>query len=306
MWQFFQHWHLSYNAPGDFWGDWSEESCRTGVAIDDQWHTFRLEYDGADRLLYYFDGELVCTQVLDHRFWLGPDDVQVFRVYFAHFPGGAEATLEVRRFAVTVRPPPVPEQSEAAKILIAGPVHPYRLAYTASRHVLETDDGSLYIFFWESEQVIARVVDRNGVLASPSTVSHVPVSPGFSVALVGGRFYVTYTDTSMTEIYLRSMSWSGEAPALDEPVTVRSNPRSFSLQLPSLGVVPDGRFWIVYRDNAGPAGFIVLVIRALASDGQSWGKPEQISTAAHVADSFYRIPGTGDRFRHPLWGHLAG
>ena len=37
--QFYQHWHLGF-TPGDdlygFYGDWTEEPCRTGVALDDR------------------------------------------------------------------------------------------------------------------------------------------------------------------------------------------------------------------------------------------------------------------------------
>lgn len=127
---FFHHWHLDSDGSGDFWGDWSEEQCHTGIALDNQFHAFRLEYDGTDTLDYYFDDELMCRQNVEHDWRLDSGDSQAFRVYFEHPPGGAGATLEVRRFAVTVRPGPSPKQSRTSKILVGGSVAPYALAYT--------------------------------------------------------------------------------------------------------------------------------------------------------------------------------
>ncbi len=190
-------------------------------------------------------------------------------------------------FSATTSPTPV----ATGKILIAGSVAPYALAYTPSRHVFETDDGSLYIFFFDGEHVIARVADPNGNIGPPSQVSHIPIAAVFAAAMVGDRFYVVYTDTNMMNLYLRSIRWLGEAMVLGEPLTIRSVPRSFSLQVPSLGVAPDGRLWVVYRDNTGSEEYLLYVIRALDSDEQSWEEPEQISTDAQVADSFFGTSG---------------
>ena len=59
----FFHWHANQSHGSYFYGDWSEVSCaQTSVPLDDKWHTFRLEHDGTDRLLYYLDGRLICDQ----------------------------------------------------------------------------------------------------------------------------------------------------------------------------------------------------------------------------------------------------
>ena len=205
-------------------------------------------------------------------------------------PAGTPAPLATCQ-ATTDRLTPPPQQSKASKILVAESVASYALAYTPSRHVFETDDGSLYIFFFDGDHVIARVADPNGKLGPSSLVSHVPVAQVFSAVMVGERFYVAYTDRNQMNLYLRSIRWLDETTVLDEPLTLRSDVRSFSLQGPSLGVAPDSGLWVIYRDNPGPEKLIVFAIRALGGDERSWGEPEQISTGAHVADSFYGTSG---------------
>ncbi len=120
----FQHWHLNSNQidspsgntivpPGHYYGDWSEQSVSSMAAIDSDYHTFRLAYDGADTLIYSFDGRVVATQIREHSFVIGESGRQVFRVYFERYPSDSDVCartdcadevqrLEVRRFAVRV------------------------------------------------------------------------------------------------------------------------------------------------------------------------------------------------------------
>jgi hypothetical protein len=120
----FQHWHLnSYRLDGPegitivpdgyYYGDWSEQSVASSVPIDTEFHTFRLEYDGHDTLIYSIDGQRVARQIRQHPHVMADSEQQVFRIYLERYPsdagicapGDCDAPtyrLQVRRFAVRV------------------------------------------------------------------------------------------------------------------------------------------------------------------------------------------------------------
>jgi hypothetical protein len=87
----FHHWHLNsvrIDGPGGipivpdgyYYGDWSEQSVASPVPIDDHFHTFRLEYDGRNTLVYSIDGRRVARQVRGHPHFMTDTEEQVFRV----------------------------------------------------------------------------------------------------------------------------------------------------------------------------------------------------------------------------------
>ena len=100
-------------SPGYYYGDWSEQSVQSSTRIDSEFHTFRLEYDGDDTLIYSVDGRRVARQIRAHTRVIAENEEHRFRVYFERYPsdsyvcdqqdcGAGVYRLEVRRFAVRV------------------------------------------------------------------------------------------------------------------------------------------------------------------------------------------------------------
>jgi hypothetical protein len=97
----FIQWHANQGHGSYYYGDWSEIGCyQTSVPLDTAWHTFRIEYDGANRARYYLDGRLICDQwrVNETQIPTGPFAPRI------HFETlrltVAPITLEVRGYTV--------------------------------------------------------------------------------------------------------------------------------------------------------------------------------------------------------------
>jgi len=84
----FHHWHLGIGGgTQDYQGDWSDNFCSSGVAVDDKFHTFKLVYDGKDKLDYYLDDILCTHNVMTHPVKkLKENEFGVATIYFERYP----------------------------------------------------------------------------------------------------------------------------------------------------------------------------------------------------------------------------
>ncbi len=106
----FQHWHmLMGNGTRDYRADWTENMWFSGVPVDDQWHNFRIEYDGKDELRFFLDGLETTEMKQWHTFGrLEGDAVGTFTIYFERYPKIDEVELsdiyilEIRKFSTTI------------------------------------------------------------------------------------------------------------------------------------------------------------------------------------------------------------
>ncbi len=175
--------------------------------------------------------------------------------------------------------------SSGGGILVGESTHGSALANSPGRRVFEGEDGRLYVFFYDGQNVVVSTMSDGETFGPPLQVSHVPVaSSGFSVAMADGFFLVAYGNVRATRVFVTRVELSADDLGVREPSTVAESTVDGSFQAPFVALGPHGFPWIVFRADRGME-FPVFVARARSADGVLWDDPAEVSSPEQLEDS---------------------